>query len=90
MRCLSCARLIERILAPSFIPDLGFIWNILMNLVNTRITVHTVAFTNNLKLINLKSIIAELGLTALYTSNSNVNNEDLRYMMLIYEANNSE
>lgn len=61
-----------------------------MNLVNTRITIYTMAFVNNFKLINLRSIIAELGLTALYTSNSSANNEDLRYVMLIYEANNND
>ena len=91
MKCTACTRLIERILLPSSAPDLESIWSILINLVNTRIIVHTIALVNNLKLMNLRSIISELGLIALYTSNSNMNNnEDLKYVMLIYEANDGE
>lgn len=91
MKCTACTRLIERILLPSSAPDLESIWSILISIMNTRIIAYTVAFVNNLKLMNLRSIISELGLIALYTSSSNTNNnEDLRYVMLIYEANDGE
>ena len=77
-----------RILKPTGY-DFDFIWDLLINLANVTMTVPTIVHVRVNKLINMKSIIAELGLISLYTSTPNPNYEDLRYVMMLYETNNT-
>ncbi|MGC8570446.1 MAG: hypothetical protein ACP5L1_03860 [Caldivirga sp.] len=69
--------------------DFNFIWDLLINLANVTMTVPTIVHVRVNKLINMRSIIAELGLISLYTSTPNPNYEDLRYVMMLYETNNT-
>jgi len=90
MGVLAFIQRLGRFLKPSPSYNLNLLVDMLLNLVSVDAVSPRAMLARRHKLMNLRSLIAELGVANLLSLNSSPNYEDFRYVMLLYESDSGD